>query len=1252
MTRRSRSSQILVPSWSAFGFTMPSEALHRPIDLFAIDVLHIELRFKRCEREEHIDTDFDADGNVVSSMVPWLLSKIEELDVTLQASSDEKTWMSLKARCHWLAAGFYLWMGRRCQNVSESREAEIAGLGYIEETLGCLSLPESCPIASVQTPHLGSPGRIGIHWRELSAESITTFRDEIQASSVILLAQEQFLEASSKIDGTTGDEVLREEDGDALFAIGTALLERYLTPVDSPDAKHVELIDDFLSVYGDDLLSRPLVSASDSFSRSFDVLVPTGRVDTQHLLSLSSPCILTILVTCLNMKAEKRSDVVRLLARLAITVTGLHGIFRDNLEQPRREMFETDVSTNDSDSDGSLDSDDEEGQSDGRSMRRVKILKLRQYARLVQLLNEKVRLILKDQMTDAERSMFVQSDDYRRMISASLGFASDSFSKSLDRKMVRTADDDTEDLEVFLSTKILFETACDCAGNETVEKDLVRLYFKGLVRIVTQQRSVLSSLLQSTVGPEGRSLRVQLRKKRSEFTAAACCELGLLLSRNLVRADAGVIERSYLFQGSHSGDGELSGDLVILSESLLWFWGVVSGSEATSARAMADSTTGRKTDSVLDKPSRERLQVPIAAAIVGLCGSAVSTVLHEHGPDSAQGLKSGSDAGDQICLTEFYDSDTSAMDWLVDTGEGGDVAGKKREELLRVISQVVYCVKHVYESISEDEALSYPHYCGYLTTHGPLLPLIISRVLNRFADRLLVEFVNDDAEKEAETNLWSDYSFGTRTTGHQLDSTLYKAYKSLHGFTLINVSDGRESSGGGPAASDKSKPRSLPEHPAAAASLYRCIMRAYSQGRKSPPKAALETVLLSFPPEEESEKAQKVRKYLFTADDEHFKLKDLVSLVTKDSSWETRFLEMQDWDWENMQNENDNKANEDEQMIVRKGIASLLAQGPLPTFQDSGSDNDARASTVHLEEEFSKKFHAIIDDVCYGNTGDCESWYKAAQCLISKADLIADRLGSSEGFVRSRNFYVPDRQSLPETSLNIAELISEQERDARLKSEGWVNCLGHDLSTYVRHHWSSFQSLQSCSAEVGIACKEMGADDENNNSDAFKAQVWTEIDELFTKNDFAGWQQAWGGLFVSSLRLMALRCMCLGVYVLYKRRERSAKESLLISEVTESLGVTLYSQLIGSQVYGYPLHAMTDLQKRELAEASLTCFESAIESSATSGEESDGGSMTWDLLFMIGKVRAVEMFTLCHDRKIIIPLPTHVFILVSSIAVP
>jgi hypothetical protein len=52
---------------------------------------------KGYERDRHIDTDC-ADGNVVSSMVPWLLSKIEELDGDFQGSDEDLD--------VWLAAGF------------------------------------------------------------------------------------------------------------------------------------------------------------------------------------------------------------------------------------------------------------------------------------------------------------------------------------------------------------------------------------------------------------------------------------------------------------------------------------------------------------------------------------------------------------------------------------------------------------------------------------------------------------------------------------------------------------------------------------------------------------------------------------------------------------------------------------------------------------------------------------------------------------------------------------------------------------------------------------------------------------------------------------------------------------------------------------------------------------------------------------------------------------------------------------------
>lgn len=72
------------------------------------------------------------------------------------------------------------------------------GLSAIQEALRCLGLPEEQPVLGVSTPHLTSPNRHGQHWRELSALTLDTLSNEIRASSVLLQAQEHFLNAGQK----------------------------------------------------------------------------------------------------------------------------------------------------------------------------------------------------------------------------------------------------------------------------------------------------------------------------------------------------------------------------------------------------------------------------------------------------------------------------------------------------------------------------------------------------------------------------------------------------------------------------------------------------------------------------------------------------------------------------------------------------------------------------------------------------------------------------------------------------------------------------------------------------------------------------------------------------------------------------------------------------------------------------------------------------------------------------------------------
>ena len=139
-----------------------------------------------------------------------------------------------------------------------------------------------------------------------------------------------------------------------------------------------------------------------------------------------------------------------------------------------------------------------------------------------------------------------------------------------------------------------------------------------------------------------------------------------------------------------------------------------------------------------------------------------------------------------------------------------------------------------------------------------------------------------------------------------------------------------------------------------------------------------------------------------------------------------------------------------------------------------------------------------------------------------------------------------------------------------------------------------------------------------NGEDAppFGLHIWNEIEQLHLKADHSAWQQAWGGLFVSALRNIASRCAQIAVYILHKNR---ADDDLQIvqSEIMESMGIFFYTDLMASQLYGYPMRLLTQDSKRQIAEASLSCFERSVETASSKDEVL---RTSWDLKLMIGKV--------------------------------
>jgi hypothetical protein len=1265
--RRSGFLQGLAPRF--FKPVSSTGSIKQSTELFAIDILHGELILRQCDRYSPSSVEFDDDSNLISLMVPKLIYALEELDEHYQKDGAWKIdanarvqWGIMKIRCNWLAAGYYLWRSRISRIVSESREAEEEGTRFIEETAKCFKSPDLRSLRTLHTSHLMSPGRSETHWKEISPDSLTKFRDEIQASSVVSLARQKFQELVSEIDrrksvaqqeGKTSEEVdvlevtqevdIAEGDAKALAAIGETLFERYKSPHGDPEAKHTELVDDFLTLHGDELLPIASKEGSDTeFQKDpwtkLRRLVPAGPVKMIDLLGMSNPSILSILITCLNMDALNKLHVAELLARLVLTTQDYQNEILQQITNTKEMKRQQAGQSEDSDSDDDSFASDDASMDRNAANKDVDEKRARQSGYFVKFLIERLATTFSKHMTEPEKAQFIASSDCYCVIQSSLTFVTYWFQKSSRR--IATPDD-VVDHEVFQAVRALVRSL-GAASSGSRYDCIKRLFFCGMVRIVITHRYILESLVHAQGERTGRSARQKLCRKRAEFMGAVASELGDMMSQNLSIVDSQRMFRSELFSLAESkdqaGDSEPSAGLsvaqfTLFCDGLLWLWKFSSQADVEGQVAAQQSTN---VCSAFDRPIIKELRVPVAAAIIGLCGSVTSTrdQLSKNGGEGKESLEQH----DGLCLTEFFDSDTSANDWLSEDEESESDANKRLRELLRAICHAIHCIDIVYRSIDDKGAMSLFADKGFGYEYGPLLPLVTSRVLNFFADTLLLEFEPEEPKMKKRQRLWEEeYPFSTRTAGDLLDSILHKVYRWLYGFAIVGEhSAGKDLGTSVSATSELTTGNFIPESTSAAAQLYRCIIRAYAAGRRSPPKAALEIVSAALPPMEESAKSKALRNFMFTTTASYFELEDVTSLVTKKSSWNTPFVsihpELEPSDEEDAGDSEPDKASsvEEEIMMVRKGICSQLAQGTLPVAAAEQTKNksdaaidEERAVASRNEEEMSKKFNFILDDLCLGDVKNCEGWYRAAQCLTMKADLIADRLGLSKGFARNSNFTVPEQRPPCRPGLSLAELEAEQDRESQLRSHGWISYLGHDLSLFVRYSWASLSSLRACSEAVGESeYNHMSEADGDDHDRAFGVQVWKDIEALYQKGDFVGWQQAWGGLFVSALRMLSVRFMCMALYILQCDKTDDPADSVLASEICESLGISLYSNLMASQSYGYPMHVITGKKKRDLATAAKTCFQCSADTVDKPLDKNDSseGRATWDLLFMIGKV--------------------------------
>jgi hypothetical protein len=1204
-----------------------SASTQEKLELFAMDLLHAELRFKACEREFNATIEFDGDANFVSCIVPLLVRRITGLDDECKETEWERAWLALKTRANWLTGCYFLWRSRIAQSVYESVDAEQEGLEYIDKTMECLCHPSDNPLKDLITPHLESPRRSGSHWRKLCQESLSSYRDEIKASSVVSHSQQQFQERLTLVMNRARYEDklprLLEDDVSFLSGICKTLLERYYAPFEQEGNNHRELLDNLISIHGDELFIHYVgLSSSDEkengTGNKLESIIPIGIFDAAQLASMSNPSILTILVACLQVSPGTGMQVALILTRLVLAALDrYHQMCQSGTNERGAQMEAIDGFSDSEDVDST--EVDEPGKSD-KSPHSDDALNM---CRLLKYLLDKVRQAVDILPDDEMKGQIAACSEVHQMIHHCLAFcarwASDFVHQpaALERMI---------DREVFMSVRNLAHSLFD-ASDDTSSVSLKELYFGGLARIIVCAQASFASLVrvQGAIRVR-RAVRQRICFQRVDFISTLFCETSHLLSRSLVIVRARSISRSTLadsqvFKAINGASIKVDAPshVFVLCETLLWFCAYARDDESDAA-------------SSFDRPIIERLKVPLAAVVVSLCGASSCTRLAPTNRKSRDGKESNENqAPDELCLSQFLDSDDSANDLSEDDEKGSSSQGS-RKEVLRVLCHLVHCVALVFGSISEKEIVTYDSCELYTTKHGPLLPLVVTRVLNHVADKLLEEFTDAQSESSAQGRWSNKYPFATGGLGALLDSALYKAYRCLHGFTLVCGNEQYPTKDHVKTSSTEMEiPKYAPEDHSAAARLYRCILR--TGKKKAPPRAAFETVSYALPPLEETEKSKMMRSFLFSGASERFGLNDVVAIVTQAPEWQNLFVGTRSWlcTNESQSRDGDNQvASDDETVIVRKGLLAQLAMGDLPAFSNEvGGKEDDRAGARRYEEELSKKFFTIFNTLCFDDPNNVRGWFRAAECLTLKSNFIADRLGLSLGFARNANFAIPEQRPPPVTRISAAALEEKQERELVQTESGWIPFLGNDLSLYMKHHWSAFDSLRSLSAQLLTGKGQAGS---RGGVAALYEQAEQHLQEMQEKGRHLQWQQSWGGMFITALERMAVRCMCLAVFIFFEQHSTmSAEDKKLMPEVFESLGITFYSNLMGSQGYGYPMHVLPKKRKRQLAETAKTCFETSVN---IARKEHAADTEVWDLMFMVGKVCGIGCCTvaLLHLR--------------------
>jgi hypothetical protein len=134
--------------------------------------------------------------------------------------------------------------------------SDIEALRHIEKTL--ILLREFKSVKTISKPHLQTSGRSRIDLTELTQPTLLCFKNELESSVEISRCRHEFSIIQSKLlhqKRRKGIKELSQNDKEQIYLVGESLLQRYKVNSDNFETKRNELVIDFISVHGTDLLS-------------------------------------------------------------------------------------------------------------------------------------------------------------------------------------------------------------------------------------------------------------------------------------------------------------------------------------------------------------------------------------------------------------------------------------------------------------------------------------------------------------------------------------------------------------------------------------------------------------------------------------------------------------------------------------------------------------------------------------------------------------------------------------------------------------------------------------------------------------------------------------------------------------------------------------------------------------------------------------------------------------------------------------